>query len=246
MLSNTVIYLNKPLQKNENNNKEKISNNCLCVMSELRKALINDNISHDCISLYDLLNVIRKRNSEFEKMYHNFIKKINNKLKQSSNYKKHISFEFKRFNFDSMELTIKCKDYKYCEDMIVGKKDGFLYIKGFCPSMSAEIQSDCWKLISNFYDDCIKYKDIIEPCNIAVDIEDLAFNIHISRTAMYIGDTMTSEIFGLSSRIDSENYYYYCESGELVELFKGNEEEFLSKMYVKIDNCHKNNNCACF
>ncbi len=213
------------------------------ILEEVKKVLLSPkNKDHDCISLYNVLILLRKLNEEYnatKEKYENKLANITeNKMgKDSSLYCRDIDFENK-----TMHISFKKYKFNDYNEIYLAKQNDDLYVSKSSSIYTAEVFSVLCSTLSEMYDELSKYADFINYKYIKYDKKAVNsnFNIKISYCGIWLSiknfpnESMKMELFAPSY---SNNYKLNCNSSVVSEAFNGKEIEIFKRIFVKISDC---------
>lgn len=132
------------------------------ILEEVKKVLLSPkNKDHDCISLYDVLILLRKLNEEYnaikEKYENKLVNIIKNKIGKDS------SLCFHDIDFENKTMHISFKKYKFSDynEIYLIKQNDDLYVSKSSSRYNAEVFSVLCSTLSEMYDELSKYADFI-------------------------------------------------------------------------------------
>lgn len=212
------------------------------ILEEIKNVLKQENNKQsDCISLYDVLNLIKETNSIFDEMdlrYHNLICNI---IDESDTDYYSYDVVGPNFNYEKEELTLTLIKDKGFEDICFSKKNGNLYIKHTNATDTKKIFAILSGVLSNCYDDFMKYKQFyseyksrIRPVN-----SNFFISIHNYKISLYSSALEITSDFVLYNDINDNRYKYSCNSNQILNAVTKYEDKIFKKIYIKIDDCPK-------
>lgn len=212
------------------------------ILEEVKRILVapknNDN---DCISLYDVLILLKKLNYEYDSVKNNFGYILNSKLDEDS------SVIFHDFDYEKKILHISFKKYRNSsyDNMYFTKQDGDLYVVKSESCYTNEVFAVLSSSLSSMYDELLKYADYKDyrqaknnrkpvNSNFSVDISNYGVRVCVkSFENHYINEL---ELFAPSY---TDGYKFECNSNIVNEAFKEKEDEIFKRIFVKISDCPK-------
>ena len=236
-----IFYTDKEISTKEYEEsrvtKYKPITNKIEILEEIKRVLVSEpNKDNDCVSLYEVLNLIRNENSKYESLekdlYYEMDYKFDNKA----------SIIVYGFDYDTDELRIGFKryswDYSADYDKInFTKKQGDLFITKSDSAYAKDVLSQCGDIISKFYDELIKYKNFknqfafrFNPVNsnFYIDVCSSSVEVHSERFSY-------SSSFDLRASSSTGECKYECNSNKVISALRGHEDEFFERIFVKID-----------
>ncbi len=209
------------------------------LLGEIKKIFYSKKINNpEYISLYDIAKLMKMKNKEYEEMqdsYEDLLEqKINDQYYDSSLY-------ISSFNYKTNELKIRFKYIKKYEDIYFSKSNNDLYITKSTTYMDKEILSLLGDIISNLYDEFLKYKDYEEQNAYSINPVNSKFLVNINKYGVSIytknPTSFITKDFELSSHSYKQKYDYDCNSNNIVSTIKGNEDELFKRIFVRIEDC---------
>lgn len=207
------------------------------ILNETKNVLTCPKIKNNqCISLYEIIQLIRNTNAEYKKLKKKYEYHFDSLLKthiDNSSY----AFVYD-FDYQKKVLSIGFKKYKGSEiqSLHFKKIDGDLCIAESDISCAREVFQLLSSSLSNLYDELLKYEDFrnykkgkynVKPINSNFDINICGYGIHVE----YKDD------FILRAPGDENGYSLTCNSGNVVEVIKGKEDDIFKNIYIKISDC---------
>jgi len=209
------------------------------MLNEMKDLLVKECCKDkDCISLYDVLTVVKNRRNKYDDFKWNFLKYIAEKMGVS--FLTISPYSIYDFDFKNNELNI---GYNFKDDATFTKVDGDLIIKSSETFKAQELLSKCGEKISDYYDSCLQYQSLFMQCSkdiqsvnsdFLVDID--AKEISISSKFEKMGHTYD---FKLSINFIYGEYEYKCMSNTVISAFRNNEDEIFKRIFVRIEDCPK-------
>lgn len=219
--------------------------NSTSILEEIKRILVTENnFDANCVSLYDVTKLLKKRNYDMEQTEKHYKSLLESKCK--SIYHKFRGIVVYGLDYDDNELRFGINfgdgffDY---QDIIFAKNNNDLYLK----SDSTEFRSgrklflNCSSIIDECYDELIKFKDYKTQFRYGLKPLNSCFFINISSNGVSLCNNsfkyQSDFVIGLDS--DSEEYSYSCNSNSILEVLRGNEDNVLKKVFVNISDCPK-------
>lgn len=204
------------------NNKRKWSK-YVALVSEIKNIFEQElNNDSECISLYNVSILFKKREKEFEKLKSDIIHRHGNLL-SCFDYNKdelHIGYIHK---YRGIRNTTFSKKHK---ELFVRKRDGLISNK-----LLAQYGDELLKI----YDGFLEYKDFHKEKSTNIKTINTPFHVNINRWVVSIHTD--DDIFKVSSLSYSDRYSYECNSKLVLSLFDGNEDELFKRIFVRISDC---------
>ncbi len=206
------------------------------ILEEVKKVLSEpQNNDIDCVSLYDVLNVLKKLGNYHDSVLDGYKEEFNRILKEKSIYTSVSSFYF---DYREMILKISFKT----GDIYFAKQDDDLYIIKSSSRYDDKIFQALCSNISKMYDELLKYadyynceltKNCIKPVNsnFYVDINSWSVSLYFNKLLFVYSE----ELKLVAGRLGG--YELKCNSCVVSEAFNGKEEEILKGIFVKISDC---------
>lgn len=214
------------------------------ILEEVKKVLLSPkNKDNNCISLYDVLMLLKKLNNEYDS--------IEERYKRKLDYMVHTKIDddssvcFHDFDFEKKIINISFSRYRSSDydDMYFKKQNGDLYVVKSESCYTDEVFSALCSTLSEMYDELIKFadykdykytKDNIKPVNSNFSLEISRHGIWLSVEDFINKYLKELELFAPSYKND---YELKCNSGIVNEAFCGKETEIFKRIFVKISDC---------
>ena len=250
------FYADRLLEKKEwydiSTTKHKPLNSEKEILQEIKNVLnLSINKNSDCISLYEISNLLliyNKKFDDFKKEHENAIVQELKKEYSSCNF---CSLFFKypwrqSDNDHSLDLTFWPYDGKKCETTFIKKNNSLTIKKSNNDYYDTDILKLAGDIISGAYDGYLKFYDFknqhktnIKPINsnFYVSISD-SFVI-IKDLNKFLDDT-TNQIYASLSNTEHEiKYRYKTKNNNIISICQNNEKEIFKRIFVKIEDCPK-------
>ena len=214
------------------------------ILEEVKKVLLSPkNKDNNCISLYDVLMILKKLNNEYEsikKRYQNIMGyMVKNKIGDSS------LVCFHDLDFEKKIIHISFKRYRSgdWDDIYFAKQNGDLYVVKSESYYTDELFSALCSTLSEMYDELLKYADYQDykytkayrkPVNSNFNIKISYHGVWISVKDFANKYKNKLELFAPSYK---NGYELDCNSSIVNEAFNGKETEILKRIFVKIEDC---------
>lgn len=208
------------------------------ILEEIKRVLVSEpNKDNDCVSLYEVLNLIRKQAKKYEKdkIFENDLEK---KIEEC--YDNEASVIVYNFDYDTDELPIGFKRF-LCFDSYnlikFIKRHDDLFITESNSLYAKEMLAKCGDVISKCYDELIRCKDFKKQhvygsastnSNFYIDIDSSGVKIVSAKFPFY-------SYFELKALSDNNEYDYKCNSNKVISVLRGHEKEFFKRVFVRID-----------
>lgn len=210
------------------------------IFDEIDKILKQDiNMDYNCISLYNVFVLIKDKYDEYNNLINHYRKTIGHML---YNDFVNVYVNIDDFDYENECLKIDLYIYKKHYNVIFSKKDNDLYIVSSQIKEKDKIMILIGNKVSELYDKFMKLKDYREQYS-----SNIRFSNSIFKTNIYpwcIEIFVTSEfnrlrnIFSMSLfASDKIVKYEGCNSLNLLNYLKNNEDEILKRMFVDIKYC---------
>ena len=217
----------KPLS----NNKE--------ILEEFIKLLTKEkNKDTDCISLYDISNLIREFGNQYKYIKDKYNDYLEDILKSENHNSRLIIYDF---DYEKNQLEIGLKYWNDYDKIIFSKQNEDLYVVESESLYSQEILTLIGKDLSDLYDEFMKFYNFKVQfsydiksinSNFMIDIDQYGVNIFVnSPSNRFFKD------FELSSHSYKSGYDYECNSTTVLSTLQGKEDELFKRIFVKIDDC---------
>lgn len=214
------------------------------ILKEFKNVICSEkNMSCECISLYDVSQVLKKLNHEYNNIRKNFQKKLDNVVKININQDSSILI----YGFDHINkiLQVGFKRFKFTnyKDINFTKIHSNLCVtKSESPCID-EVLKLLSKDLSALYDEFFKYSDYINDNTVDTNIETInsRFKVHINNYGVGIfmktDDKKHVEKYDLFTPNFDESYSINCTSNLIKEAIEGKEKDILKNIFVRIVDC---------
>jgi len=217
------------------------------VLEEIKKLFQEElNINPECISLYDLSQLIKKSWAQERNMSERYKTKLNNIL--YLNNSENISGDIYFIDFDYLKKQLQIKYYVsgISSQVIYCKKDNDLYITSTTDEYYAQkTLVVLGNQISKLYDEYLGHKefeniDWYTPesvnSNFLISINSIDINIS---SVIEGNNSKQKSNFTLSTwhQDDEGVYQYECNSNNIISELKGHEDELFKRIFIKIEDC---------
>lgn len=220
-------------------------NNSEEILGEVENILNQERVKDtNYISLYDVANLMKKFNNEYDrvkKIYCDYFRRI---LKRKYNSSSIIIYDFDYLS-EQLQIGFKYMTDDY-EKIVFAKQDKELHIVKNELSFLNEIQvpeilSFIGKELSELYDEFMKFSDFKSTKCYDIKSSNSNFLVNISQygVGLVVESDPNSAMrnFELSSHSNKRGYYYKCDSTSVLYAFQGKEDEIFKKTFVRIDDC---------
>lgn len=194
----------------------------------------------DCISLYDITNLIKKFNNGYNHIRKRYEKHFENILS-----KKYYDSSIIIFDFDYKKKQLKIGfSYSYRSDykkiVFTKQNDDLCVVESESP-YSQQLLTLIGKGLSELYDEIIKFSDFKNQfsfnkkalnSNFLVDISQHGVDIYVNSKS-----NRFSQDFKLSYLSYEKEYHYECNSTSVLTGLQGKEDKIFKSIFVKIDDC---------
>ena len=191
-----------------------------------------------CISLDNIYTCIINEKQKFKTVERTFGQLIKDCLQ--NHFAKKVSVIFYGFNFNKDEISIGFdKDDKWDhEEIIFAKYNDDVYLKSSKSEYGQEIFRISYEIISNAYDELIKFKSYDQETSYSITSMNSNFYVNISQYQVSIFDSsdITAE-FKLKRSCFNDLYTCECNSGIVLNTVNGIESEIFKNTFVKIEDC---------
>lgn len=215
------------------------------ILEEVKSILLTEkNNSSDCVSLYDVAQLLKELRNNYEMMEERYKAQFKSILR--ANFGDSSSVVIYNFDYKNKLLRIGFKRWGFdndFDDISFAKENGDLYIaKSKCchdKEVFAVLSSELSKLYDEFMsfadykdDEKSKYATYSVNSNFGVDISHYGAGIFVpSRNNSYSHD------FRLFSPSYADKYSLECNSSIVNEALNDKEYDIFKRIFVKIDNC---------
>lgn len=192
----------------------------------------------DCISLYDIANLMKKFNNGYNYIEKRYQEHFENILREKYDNSNIIIYDF---DYENKQLNIGFRRWEDYDKIVFSKQNDDLYVVESETPYSKEILTFIGKGLSELYDELIKFSDFKNQTafntkalnsNFLVDISQYGVEIHSNSPANSL-----FKDFKLSSLSYKNGYDYECNSTSVLTELQGKEDEIFKSIFVKIDDC---------
>jgi len=208
------------------------------ILEEIKNLLVSEpNKDNDCISLYDIAQLIKRKNTEYERDKHSCDNHFDYVI--SSKYLSSSRIVVYDFDYDKSELRIGFKYKKDYDDIIFAKEDEDLYLKESESYRGKEILVELGDSLSKLYDKFIQYRDFKKQSLYGFKSVNSNFLVAVNAYEVSIFVRKFLNAFRLASTNYNDNYFYDCNSNTVISALKGKESEIFKRIFVRITDCPK-------
>jgi len=211
------------------------------IIEEVKKILETEkNKDKDCISLYDVARVMKKKYNEYYLMRSYYQVCLAKSMKDKYGDARVIINDF---DYDKKEMLITFGCFDSYQNVYFAKNDEKIYITKTKSAKGKEILSTLENELSQLYDEFIKYRDFERQSIYGAKSSNTNFLVDICnfRVSIYAKEELNryKNVFELSSYSNTNEYDYNCDSNMVIRAFKGKENEILKRIFIKISDCPK-------
>jgi len=204
------------------------------ILEEVRNVLMSSNKDCQCVSLYDVLELMKETDNQFHQAKDHYFSEINGLLA-----KRDVNSWISSSDFDFEQDTLDLRFYggfdKF-QSISFGKENGDLFVKKSDIHFVDKFLLELGNVISKLYDE---YG--LEQSNYQVSTVNSKFLANISHygVKVYPPFRLSHSLgeFALSAYSYCSDYDYCCNSHQVLSVLKGNEDEFLKHIFVSIEDC---------
>jgi len=234
------FYTNENISINEwkdrNTHKCKPINSTTKILEEIKNILTQEvNIDPNNISLYDVSKLMKEKNFEYEHIIDSYEENMEYMLenKYGRGYIKISDFSYKKNELE-IKVTIGYLDTSH--KIVFSKKDGDLYIVSSKTIHGQDILILLGNELSKIYDKLLEYKEykttgFLNPISINSNFK---IDLNIYHTSIF---NEYKREFDISSYSYKDGYDYTCNSNNIINVTKGNEDELFKRIFVRIEDC---------
>lgn len=191
------------------------------------------NKDSDCISLFDVAKIFKKKSEEYESTKRLYEKELDYSLHLK--YGRNCNCYIQDFDYDNCELKMDLY-YLGWEKFSFKKQEGKLYIS----STDSKLRSDnilalLGNELSKLYDEFIQYQDFSKQFRFGINSVNSRFLIGFGKWGVNI--TTILKDFELTSFNSTGDYKCDCNSNIVVNAIQGKEQEIFQRIFIKIDDC---------
>jgi len=215
------------------------------ILEEVKNVLLTQNIKdNDCISLYDVLTLLKKLDNEYDSIIRRYENRFDYVAKErlgesSSVYYRGFDYE-KNILYISFSKYYRSSDY---DDMYFAKQNGDLYVVKSESCWTDEVFSALSSSLSEMYDELLKYADYMDYKFTKNDRKPVNsnFNVNISYPGIWLtvkdfNNRFMNELELFASSYNG-SYELKCNSSIVNEAISGKETEIFKRIFVKISDC---------
>lgn len=231
-------------------NKSKFLKTNVEILEELKTVLQNDeNIDNNCISIYDIKELLRKKRRKMQQIEEKYVTKIKERLKVKLHEDSCI-IKCNKCYQNELKLTFIFCDFNQEDDgwqqIYFSKKDDIVYltkVKGndalVVFNTLKDILGDLYDEYDNFSDYTKYYKFHINPVNSNFDflISGGVLHPYIEICTFNLFGSIYSPTFWLKYSSNGDYYNSGCIYNEIRDIVKGNENKIFKKICVNIEEC---------
>lgn len=208
------------------------------ILEELKNIFVAErNKDNDCVSLYDVLNLLKKENYQYKNKKESYESQldylINNKYDD-------VGIIVYGFDYDTNELRIGFRYFKNYDKLNFTKKNGDLFITQSETYRGNDVLAVLGDTLSKLYDEFEKYRNFEKQYNYGFKSINSNFLIDVSKHGVSIysrnKDTYSRD-FELNAYSYKSEYEYKCNSNVVLSSFYGKETEVLKRIFVRIEDC---------
>ena len=213
------------------------------ILEDVKEILVEEkNKDEDCISLYDIAQLMKKTNNDYERIKGIYESRCDEIIKSKlGSYDSLVIYDF---DYDEKRLCIGVKiwpdDYK---DITFAKSEDDLYISKSESSWDKEVFAYLSAELVNLYDELIKFLSFKKEKRYKLKTVNSNFFVSIGSFGVDIlAKSSTNQFdhdFKLSFNSYTNDYKCYCNSSTVLNAFRGKEEEIFQRIFVKISDCPK-------
>lgn len=219
----------------------KTSKRSFDILDEIINVLTtNTNYDRDCVSLYDVSQIIRKKYNEYYCYEEEFCDRLDKIIKLNFGFK--CSLIMYDFDYINNELRMGFKSDNKYEKIIFSKENKKIFIKESYTTNDYNILDLIGNYLSDFYDICLKYRDFytqgvygIKPVNSKFSVSLSSSMVKISLNDNFVG--IGEKEFELIYRSYINSYSCECGVDNIIGSFNVKENEIFKNIYIKIDDC---------
>ena len=210
------------------------------IIEEIKNVLVSEkNNDNDCISLYDVALLLKKKNNDYDRIKKNYENSCESIIR--SKYGNSTQLVIYDFDYNKGELSIGVKFIGDYDTITFSKGDGDLYISKSDSLWDKEIFTCLAPELSKLYDKLINFTSYKKDfrcdlkavnSNFLLDISSYGVDIFVkSPTNPLMKD------FELSSHSYSDEYRCDCNSSIVMSALQDKEKEIFKRIFVKISDC---------
>ena len=214
------------------------------ILEEIKRVLLSPkNKDDDCISLYDVLRLLKRLKNEYDSLEESYESDLEYMVINNIGFSSSVCFH--GFDFQKKIIHISFSRFRSSsyDDIYIAKENGDLYVVKSESCYTDEVFSVLCSILSKMYDKFLEYadyKDIkhiknnIKPVNSNFSVEIGNYGIRLSVADFTNKYLKELELFAPSYE---SGYKIKCNSSIVNEAFRGKETEIFRKIFVKISDC---------
>lgn len=216
---------------------DKILRNNDDIIDEIKNILsLEENLESDCISLHDVLEVLKNKNIEYNQLLAGYESRLKETIRRKKFFGDIIFFDF---DYEKNELKVL---YKYMVEsyaVYLVKDNGDLHIKNREHMFYDEILLIAGSILSELFDELLSYAYLRKQYHYDFHAANSNFLLDISKygVSIFSRNSNFKENFRLSAHSYNDEYHYECNSDIVIRKAHDNVEELFKKIFVRIDDC---------
>ena len=213
------------------------------LLEETKSILLTEkNNSSDCISLFDIAQLLKKMQHDYDMIEERYQSQFESIIKNAFGDSSIIIYGF---NYKKKLLRIGFKGWSLgdYDEICFAKQNDDLYIVKSKSFYDKKVFAELSSGLSKLYDELISFADYKDDDNAKYNTKSVnsSFGVDISRYGASIfvksqGNSYSND-FKLFSPSCDNDYSIECNSSIVNEVFKGKESEIFKRIFVKIDDC---------
>ena len=214
------------------------------ILEETKSILLTEkNNSSDCISLFDIAQLLKKMQHDYDMIKERYKSQFKSIIKNAFGDSSDIVI----YDFDYKKKLLKIGFKRWhsgdYDDICFAKQNDDLYIVKSKSWYDKDVFAELSSGLSKLYDELISFADYKDDANAKYNTKSVnsSFGVDISHYGAGIfvksqGNSYSKD-FQLFSPSYDNDYSIKCNSSIVNEAFKDKESEIFKRIFVKIDDC---------
>lgn len=199
------------------------------IAEDVNKILTSEkNKDSDCVSLYDIAKLMKSKEAEYERIKTKYEKLISRVDGWEDRF-----FVIHDFDYNNHSLGIAVVNYYGMKETEFFKINGDLRIRPSENIKNLNIFVELCDIISKMYDEFIEFEDFAMQSNYNVK----PINSNLLTKISHYGVSISASDFVLESYSYKDGYEYTCNSYNLINIFRNQEDEILKRIFIRLDDC---------
>ena len=211
------------------------------ILKEIRNVLLSEpNKDDDCISLYDVAQLIKRKREHYENIIESYERQLTSMSKRNGLGYTNIVVDNDFKDENKIKIDFNTKYNNKLDNALFFKEDDVLCI--ICPliynSQGKQILLILGNTISQLYDVVLQYNRIFDYYVRDIKSMNSDVSVNIIGDSIYISFAHDSEEeFKLELNNRSDQYEWRTNSYKIASTISESEHEIFKKVFVKIEDC---------